>query len=69
MMDIVSMAHQIIRMDERILELELENARLREVERDHNDFLQSTLKHNDQMMWNLVEMGIKVAESHQMEDE
>jgi hypothetical protein len=63
-MNIVTLAHEIIRMDERIRELEWENAQLREVERDHNEFLQSTLKHNDQMLWNLMEMGMKVAESH-----
>ncbi len=67
MMDIVSMAHEIIRMDERIRELECENAHLREAERDYNSFLQSTLKHNDQMLLSLMEVGMKVAESHQVE--
>jgi hypothetical protein len=66
-MNIVTLAHEIIRMDERIRELEWENERLREVERDYNQFFQSTLKHNDQMLWNLMEMGMKVAESHQVE--
>jgi hypothetical protein len=66
-MNIVTLAHEIIRMDERIRELEWENAQLREAERDYNEFLQSTLKHNDQMLWNLMEVGMKVAESHQVE--
>jgi hypothetical protein len=67
MMNIVDLAHEIIRMDQRIRELECENEQLRQVEKDHNQFLRDTMSHNDQMLWNLMEMGLKVAETHSVE--
>ncbi len=55
-MNVVDLARQILSMDERILELEIENARLREVEQRYNQLLDSSLETSRQSAANWLKV-------------
>jgi hypothetical protein len=55
-MDIVDFAYQVIEMNEKIRELEFENERLRQYERDYHKLLNSSLSHNQEMIGNTLRL-------------
>jgi hypothetical protein len=55
-LDIVDFAYQVIEMQNRIVDLEIENERLRKYEFDYNDLLDSSMKHNSAMMCNILNL-------------
>lgn len=58
-MNVVQFAKQVLEMDQRIRELECENARLREDSANYDELLSSTLRHNQNMAFGLLELGLK----------
>ena len=55
-LDIVDFAYQIIEMQNRIVDLEIENERLRKYKSDYNDLLDSSLNHSSAMMSNILNL-------------
>jgi hypothetical protein len=55
-LDIVNFAYRILEMQDKIIELEIENNRLRKYEADYNELLNSSMKHNATMMGNILEL-------------
>ena len=55
-LDIVDFAYQIIEMQNRIVDLEIENERLRKFESDYHYLLDSSMKHNSTMMSNILDL-------------
>jgi chemotaxis regulatin CheY-phosphate phosphatase CheZ len=55
-MNIVDFAHQIIQMDNTNRELRRENAYLKEVEAEYQQFLASSIQHSNGMMGQLTEI-------------
>jgi hypothetical protein len=55
-MDIVDFAYQIIKMDRRIEQLELENADLRKYKEKYTNLLDCSIQHNNTMMGNLLDV-------------
>jgi uncharacterized protein (DUF3084 family) len=56
MMDILSFAHQVIDLHDRIAYLEAENARLQKYEQDYHNLLDSSMQHNQIMMMNMLQV-------------
>jgi hypothetical protein len=55
-LNIVDFAHQVIEMQDRIIDLQIENSRLRQYESDYHELLQSSLHHNENMMMNMLDV-------------
>ena len=55
-LNIVDFAHQIIEMQDRIIDLEIENDRLREYKEDYDELLKSSSYHNAKMVGNLLDL-------------
>ena len=55
-MDIVDFAYQVIEMNERIRDLEVENERLRRFEHDYNELLNESLAHSHAMIGNTLKL-------------
>jgi hypothetical protein len=55
-LDIVDFAYQIIEMQRKIVDLEIENERLRKYKSDYNDLLDSSLNHSSAMMSNILNL-------------
>ncbi len=55
-MNVLKFAHEVLAMQERIEDLEYENARLRRFEKDYNDLLNSSLQHNQEMSLNMLKV-------------
>jgi hypothetical protein len=55
-MDVVDFAYQVIEMNERIRDLEVENERLRRFEHDYNELLNDSLAHSHVMMGNTLRL-------------
>ena len=55
-LDIVDFAYQVIEMNERIRDLEVENERLRRFEHDYNELLNDSLAHSHAMMGNTLRL-------------
>ena len=55
-MDVVDFAYQIIEMQTKIVELEIENERLRRYERDYQELMDQSLSHNATMMGNIMKL-------------
>jgi hypothetical protein len=55
-MDIVDFAYQVIEMNERIRDLEVENERLRRFEHDYNELLNDSLAHSQVMIGNTLKL-------------
>jgi hypothetical protein len=55
-LDIVGFAYQILEMQDKIIDLEIENNRLRKYEADYNELLNSSLNHNAAMMGNIFNL-------------
>jgi hypothetical protein len=53
-MSVVSFAKEILKMESRIIDLEIENDRLREYEFKYHNMLNETLAHNESMVGNLL---------------
>jgi hypothetical protein len=55
-MNVVHFAHQVLAMQERIEDLEIENERLRKYEADYHELMNSSLSHNAAMMGNILKL-------------
>ena len=55
-LDIVDFAYQVIEMQNRIVDLEIENSRLRKYESDYHDLIDSSNRHNQAMMSNILNL-------------
>lgn len=55
-MNIVDFAYQIIEMDRKIINLEIENERLCVYEEKYNELLDQSLSHNAAMMGNILKI-------------
>ena len=55
-LDIVDFAYQVIEMQNRITDLEIENSRLRRFEHDYNELLNDSLAHSHVMMGNTLKL-------------
>jgi hypothetical protein len=55
-LDIVDFAYQVIEMNERIRDLEVENERLRRFEHDYNELLNDSLAHSHVMIGNTLKL-------------
>lgn len=55
-MHVVDFAYQVIEMQDRITELEIENERLRRFEHDYNELLNDSLAHSHTMMGNTLKL-------------
>jgi hypothetical protein len=55
-LDIVDFAYQVIEMQNRITDLEIENSRLRRFEHDYNELLNESLAHSHAMMGNTLKL-------------
>ena len=55
-MNVVDFAYQIIEMQNKIVELEIENARLRKYERDYHDMMEQSIQHSSAMMVNILNL-------------
>lgn len=55
-MHVVDFAYQVIEMQDRITELEIENDRLRRFEHDYNELLNDSLAHSHAMMGNTLKL-------------
>jgi hypothetical protein len=62
MIDILSFARQIIDMHERIMYLECENERLREIEQKYDTLLVSSVQHGKTMTGKLFKLSMQLAE-------
>jgi len=56
MKSVVDFAYQIIDMQERILAQEEELARLRKIEQEYNQFLDSSIKYQNTMQGQVIEL-------------
>jgi hypothetical protein len=61
-MDVVKFARAIIELDERVQELEWENAELRRYRDDYNRLLNESVSHNRVIVGGLLSVGLKMAE-------
>lgn len=61
-MDIVKFARAIIELDQRVQELEWENAELRRYRDDYNRLLNESVAHNRDIVGGLLSVGLKMAE-------
>jgi len=57
----VQMARSILEMQDRLMELEYENARLRGYEAKYNELLDSSLQHTQKNVACLFTLGLKLA--------
>lgn len=55
-MNVVDFAYQIIEMDRKIIDLEIENNRLRGYEEKYYQLLDQSLSHNKAMMGNILKI-------------
>jgi hypothetical protein len=55
-LNIVDFAYQIIEMKNKIIDLEIENERLRKYESDYHDLMDESMKHNAAMMGNILNL-------------
>jgi hypothetical protein len=55
-LDIVDFAYQVIEMQNRIVDLEIENERLRKYEFDYNELLNDSLAHSQVMIGNTLKL-------------
>ena len=57
-MNVVNFAYEILEMQARIQELEIENAKLREYRNKYDDLLSSSVAHNETMMFNILKVAM-----------
>ena len=61
-MDVVKFAHAIIELNNRVEQLEWENAELRRYREDYNNLLNESVAHSRTMMGGMLELGLKLSE-------
>lgn len=61
-MNVVKFAREIIELNERVQELEWENAELRRYRDDYNRLLNESVEHNRAIMGGLLAVGLKMSE-------
>jgi cell division septum initiation protein DivIVA len=55
-MNVVKFAHEVLDMQDRIIELEREVTRLQRIEDSYNELLTSSIQHSEKMMFNTLNM-------------
>ena len=61
-MDVVKFAREIIELNERVQELEWENAELRRYRDDYDRLLNESVAHNRDIVGGLLAVGLKMSE-------
>lgn len=57
-MNLINFAYEILEMQARIQELEIENAKLRDYRNKYDDLLTSSVAHNENMMFNIMKVAM-----------